>query len=146
MLNRIKLVWLVFIIAFSHKVQKCGFTQCLWKTCMGCIFKTFDKFFNLISHLEFIFYSLSHFLRIVGYLISVYEVADCAVSMRGQGSILNNYWPKKGLANGGVVSTPLLIKLLSIVSSSRHLDCNHMGGCEERSSQTGKARLELWNR
>ncbi len=63
------------------------------------------------------------------------------------GSISSSYCHTKG-PNGGVVSTPLLIKLISLVSSSRHLDSNRKGGCacEEwplRRSQTEQAQLGL---
>ncbi len=63
-------------------------------------------------------------------------VADCAPAALQKGQ------------NGGVVSTPLLIKLLSLASPSCRLDSNQKGGCvcEERtlrSSQTGQAQLGL---
>ncbi len=50
--------------------------------------------------------------------------------------------------NGGVVNTPLPIKLLSLAPPSRHLDENRKGGCvrEERTlprSQTGQAQPGL---
>ncbi len=50
--------------------------------------------------------------------------------------------------NGGVVSTPLMIKLLFLASPSRHLNSNRKGGCvcEEwtlRCSQTEQAQLGL---
>ncbi len=48
--------------------------------------------------------------------------------------------------NGGVISTPLPIKIISLASPSRHLGSNKKGGCEERTlmpSQTEQAWVEL---
>ncbi len=49
--------------------------------------------------------------------------------------------PQKG-ANGGIVSTPLPIKLLSLASPPRHLDSNRKGGCvcEERTVRRYQTR------
>ncbi len=48
--------------------------------------------------------------------------------MPGLGSRLSTCLPTKS-PSGGVVSTPLPIKLLSLTSPSRHLDSTQKGGC-----------------
>ncbi len=60
-------------------------------------------------------------------------VADCALATLQKGP------------NDSVVSTPLPIKLLSLASSSRHLDSNQKGGCvcDERTPWVSSTWLEL---
>ncbi len=55
---------------------------------------------------------------------------QCSQGAKGwelQGWVVD--WALNGPTNGGVVGTPLLIKLLSLASSSRHLDSNRKWGC-----------------
>ncbi len=92
---------------------------------------------------EFLGYTIIYLVSPVTWsaVVSAGGIQGCRVNWGPTGQ-------QNGPTNGGVVSTSLSIKLLSLMFPLRYLDYSQKGGCEEqtpRCSLTGQAWLELVN-